>query len=396
MNFFKKIIKNNFVYSIYKNRSTNTFIKNHYKTNFEKNVLISYITSSFLKGISHAHTNIVESLEIGRVFSDLGFNVDVVNYNSERKIDFKKYDVVFGFGKPLNDSFFSTNKKLKRIFYGTGKHPWFSNWYTLDRLMSAYNKTGELFIESTRYISEDYLLQTTLVDGIVVIGNKDVVKTYKKYYNGPIYSIPVSFYKTHNPFEIIEKRNYPESKKHFLFFSGSGMVHKGLDLLLDAFSQSPDMHLHICAPVSAEKRFENFYKKELHYTKNIHTYGLIGIESDEFRRLLEQCAFVIPPSCSEGESTAIVHAVANGGLIPLLSNESSLSIDNLVPYINDLTSDAILAIISVVIKMSDKKLIELSRAYAKIILQKNSLDNFSEEFLKSIILILDKYEVHHL
>ena len=50
------------------------------------------------------------------------------------------------------------------------------------------------------------------------------------------------------------------SRKHFLFLGGTrGAVHKGLDLLIDAFQQEPDLHLYICGKHHLEQDFQKLH-----------------------------------------------------------------------------------------------------------------------------------------
>ena len=86
-NTIKKLLPSNIygglkaLYSFYKN---NTLVKNFYNANHAKNVLISYIVRPFKKGVSLTHTNHAEALQIAQVFNELNYNVDVINYNSNR------------------------------------------------------------------------------------------------------------------------------------------------------------------------------------------------------------------------------------------------------------------------------------------------------------------------
>jgi hypothetical protein len=96
---------------------------NYYNSNNEKNVLISYIVEPFKKGDStYSHTNNIECIKIAETFKDLGFNVDIYNYNFGRNIDYSKYSVVFGFGDPFVSSFYNRDHDIITIYYGTGMH----------------------------------------------------------------------------------------------------------------------------------------------------------------------------------------------------------------------------------------------------------------------------------
>jgi hypothetical protein len=47
------------------------------------------------------------------------------------------------------------------------------------------------------------------------------------------------------------------------------MVHKGLDLVLEAFADMPEYHLTVCGPIQKEQDFERAYYRELYQVPNI-------------------------------------------------------------------------------------------------------------------------------
>ena len=69
-------------------------IFNLYHTDFKRYVLISYIVYPFKKVNKMYHTNYAESLAMSSVFKSLGYNVDIVNYNYNKKIMYEKYNVI--------------------------------------------------------------------------------------------------------------------------------------------------------------------------------------------------------------------------------------------------------------------------------------------------------------
>ena len=255
-------------------------IKNYFKTNFKENVLISYITYPFKNGISLRHTNNVEAVEIAKIFNELGYNIDIVDYDYEGNLDYDKYSIIFGFGEPLINSFYRRNHKILTIYYGTGMHVIHQNHAILKRIEEVHKKKGKWLLESGRIADKAWSVQTSLVDSIVTLGNDEVVNSYQKYFLRKIYNIPVSYYKIFDHEEILKNKNFRDAKNHFLWFGSSGLIHKGLDLLLEVFKEMPDFQLHICGPIDNEPKFKNCYYEELYNTKNIHTYGFINIHNN--------------------------------------------------------------------------------------------------------------------
>jgi len=314
-------------------------IINIYNTHFKKNILISYITYPFReykKNNYIRHTNYQESKIIAEIFRKEKFNVDIYDYNYSGKLDYKKYEVIFGFGDPLCKSFYNRKNNIITIYYGTGMHVCVQNTNTLKRIKEVYKKKGVWIPESGRIVEKNWGIQTTLVDAIITLGNNSVLKSYSKYYDGPIYILPVTFYDIIDN-KIIENminiKNYEKAKYNFLWFGGSGLIHKGLDLLLELFINKPHWNLHICGPVKNEKNFVKAYYNELYNYPNIHTYDKINLKSSFFKNLMNECLFVVFPSCSEGGGASVINVMANG-LIPIVTKESSVNIDDFGYSIN--------------------------------------------------------------
>ncbi len=363
-------------------------ISNYFSSDFSKRILIAYITEPFLKKDNHIHTNFAESKVIAKIFNDLGYIVDIVKYNYKGRIDYEKYDVIFGFGPVLSNSFKQPSKKnILRINYATGTHPHVSNQRCLKRAKDVFAKKGEYFLASVRLIDEDYLLQTTLVDGIIVIGNDLIADSYRQFFSGSICKIPVSHYSLCDSREIIANKNFAEAKKHFLFFTSSGMIHRGLDLLLENFSQQTDLHLHICCPLNLEPKFKQAYAKEL-ACPNIHYYGFINIKSETFKKLISQCAFAVLPSCSESQNSAMINLMGNGGLIPILTKEVGNDIENIGFLINDFSNQAVDRAVKIAAGKADDELKELSQRAADFAKTEHSIDYFTVKFKEAISKII--------
>ena len=104
-------------------------LENVFKKNYPKKVLLSYITSPFVKGIDKKHSASLECYTAAQIFDQLGFCVDVVSYMTQRtNIADKKYDVVYGFGNIL---LAEKAKGSVSIVYGTGCSGQFANHATL-------------------------------------------------------------------------------------------------------------------------------------------------------------------------------------------------------------------------------------------------------------------------
>jgi len=112
-------------------------------------------------------------------------------------------------------------------------------------------------------------------------------------------------------------------------------VRKGLDLLLEIFSQHPDLHLYIGADLEYDRAFCRCYRRELYETPNIHPMGWVRVNSPEFYQLMNQCGYVILPSCSEASAGSVVLWMY-AGLVPIVTKEAGVDTEDFgVTLVND-------------------------------------------------------------
>jgi len=366
-------------------------VRNLYKTNYKKNVMISYIVHPFRGVDKEYHTNRIESVKISEIFRELEFNVDIYNYDYVGKIDYSAYDVIFGFGTPLCKSFYGRDREIKTIYYGTEMHIFHQNTYTLKRIREVYDKTGQWLPESGRIVENAWSIQTSLVDAMILLGNEAVKETYKNTYGGPIYLLPPSYIEVitiSECLDLIRNKNWAESKKHFLWFGSVGMIHKGLDVLLDFFKKEKRLHLHICGPIDLEPAFKKTYHHELYNLDNIHTYGFIYIRSELFKELMRKCGFVIFPSCSEGGGASVLNCMANG-LIPILTRFTSINVEKIGEIIQDIDVESVRNAVLKMDGLSEKELKEKSIMTFEYTRNKHNINMYKSELKRIIIGVLD-------
>ena len=158
------------------------------------------------------------------------------------------------------------------------------------------------------------------------IGNSHNMRTFNAIYNmPPVHYLINNGYMLDIPFDRREKKC-----NSFLFFASSGQVHKGLDLLLDIFSQKDfPCELYICSAYRNEPQFVAAYKKELFDMPNIHAIGFIATNSKRFADIVQKCAYLIVPSCAEGQMGSAL-TVMSAGVIPILSQECGFDDDEAI------------------------------------------------------------------
>lgn len=291
----------------------------------EKNIkkcLICYITNPFINGVEDNHQNSWQVIELAKLISKYGYNVDVIDYNYNKSNFNKKYDLLIDL-HPRDNSVY--NKFLKedciKIAYLTGSNTSFSNTAEQERIKNVFNR---------RKVKLKLRRQAPLIskriesyDAAFFIGNEYNLKTYAEFKMPPVYFIKNTGYK----FNFSTKNRNP---KNFMFLASAGQVHKGLDLLLEVFAdRCKDLNLYICSGFENETDFCNAYKEELYHTSNIHPIGFINIKSEKFREIAEKCAYMIMPSCSEANAGSVLTAMS-AGMMPIVSRECGFDDDEVI------------------------------------------------------------------
>jgi len=288
-----------------------------------KRALLSYIVHPFSiprddPRFLH-HINIWHAQEIVRILNQLGYIVDVVDCRDANFVPRKRYDLFIGHGgihfeqiaQRLSDS-------TIKIYFSTGTYWRFHNEQELARFAALRERRG-VDLPADRFIHDSEEGALLAADGIVGIGNDFTRKTYARF--SPVIMLnSTSLFDDH--YEPNDK-DFEEGRAHFLYFAGSGPVHKGLDLLLEVFLEL-EQHLWICS--SIDQRFAEVYSDELHNRSNIHLVGWVQPRSARFYELMNSCNYVILPSCSEGGAQSVVECM-NQGLISIVSRACGLSVD---------------------------------------------------------------------
>jgi len=285
----------------------------------QKKVLISYITKSLETNFfrnNAAHPNIFEINQIIKSFIKLNYSIDVINSLDEFNLSIicsKEYDVIFGFGEPFYKASIN-NKNAKKIIYLTERHPNFSKLKEKERIKYYYKRhhTKVNITRSGRYYRKKDI---DIADYAIILGSR---LSYE--------NISAKI-KTLNPTGLIntkyiyKERNFKKSKKNFVWFGSYGVVHKGLDILIDVFNDLKDINLYICGLNDSEKWILKNIQR-----KNIKYLGFININSDYFIDLMNKCSYVILPSCAESSATGVLTCM-NHGLIPVVTKEVSINFE---------------------------------------------------------------------
>ena len=265
------------------------------------------------------HTNRWESRQIARTFLDLGYGVDVINEQNDRFVPTKNYS--FFVGNRINFDRISglLNKECIRILHVDTSHWLFNNMAEYRRLELLRQRRG-FALHPDRYLTPNFAIERA--DYATVLGNHFTMSTYS-HANKLLFRVPISS-ATVYPWQ--DDKDFEQVRNHFLWFGSSGFVHKGLDLVLEAFAQMPKYRLTVCGPIRFDPEFQSRYDKELYKTPNIHTVGWVDISSPKFLEIAKNCVGIVFPSCAEGGGGGVITCL-HAGLIPVVSREASVDVD---------------------------------------------------------------------
>ena len=355
------------------------YLKDVFHKKQAKRALLCYVTIPFRNKIQYKHTNQIECYTLANVLDELGFAVDVIDYDHTKvAIAYESYDLLIGFGNVLEKAFKHISlAKTKTIYYGTGNHYFFVNAASLERIREMYERSGHVMWRSARYSEYTWSFQTTLVDGMIVLGNEFTADTFRKYYRrGMVFPIPASFHKTVVP--KLEEKDFEQAKTHFLWFGSNGALHKGLDLLLDIFKDQTTWTLHVCGANPWEKEFFEYYQEALANSPAIVHHGFVDIHSSAFSEILHRCACVIFPSASEGGCASVVTAMGNGGLIPIVSKSCGLDVEELGWIFDRLDIESIRICIEKVVSLPEAQLRERAERTYSSVNEHHALDGYKK------------------
>ncbi len=270
-----------------------------------------------------------------------------------------------------------------RIAYLTGSSPAFSNEAERKRLEDYTLRHGENVLCCKRQ-AQELSKETEKFDAFFLIGNEQVLHTYDEFHLPDTYLIPNTGYDFGDRFVQAERK-----KQDFLFFSGFGLIHKGLDLVLDVFAEEGfPCELYVCGPTEQEKDVQKELGSLLYQRSNIHTAGFVDIWSREFAGIAGRCAFSILPSCSEAMAGSVLTAMS-AGIIPVCSRECGFDEDD-VMILKDCRIETIREAVLQCAAMPDGEIQKRRQHVRNLIKTKYSREQFTDKISRSIDSVLER------
>jgi glycosyltransferase involved in cell wall biosynthesis len=350
------------------------------------NVLLCYENKGFFlkagERIPNDHTNRWEAVQIAQTFLDLGYRVDVISENNDWFVPAKDYSFFVGNRINFDRIAASINHDCVKILHIDTAHWLFNNSGEHQRLLELQRRKG-VTLPTRRSLKPNLAIEHA--DYATILGNEFTIGTYA-YANKPLYRLPIS---SATLYPWPEDKDFEACRNHYLWLGGYGLVHKGLDLVLEAFTQMPDHHLTVCGPIHADRDFANAYEKELYGTPNIHAVGWIDLESPELFEIRRRCIALIYPSCSEGQCGGVVTCL-QAGLIPIISYESGVDVDGFGVILKTCSTDTIKNSVRMMSSLTANELGSRARKAWEYSRANHTRERFAEEYRKSISAILTR------
>jgi tetratricopeptide (TPR) repeat protein len=278
------------------------------------------------------HTMLWESTEILRLLNSHGYVVDWFGFKTQSKLTtnfpWEKYDLLLAEGNNVLNQVPETLTHLKKIFYSTGQHWLRANLSEMKRI-TMFRERHNILMPQERYLLSNF--SDEYADYLTYFGNESQLEGY----NVKVQKIPLNISCVHIP--TPRSKNIKRSKKNYIWLGGSGMIHKGLDLAIDAFAELKDYTLHIFAIMHTELRFQEWLASMLNKHKNIIFHGEKNVTSPEFEEIAWNCIGSIYVSAAEGGPGSVAQLL-HYGIIPIVGRTSNVRAEHL-GYIIDADDD---------------------------------------------------------
>ncbi len=350
-------------------------------------VLLSYHIKPFLlkpgEPVPNSHTSQWRCLQIAKTFLDLGYSVDVID--SHNHVFQPKRPYAFFVGHRINfDRIVGLlNADCIKIAHLDTAHWVYNNYSTYRRKLELQQRRGITIKGSDRIVEQTLALEHA--DCITVCGNDFNINTLR-YARKPIYKLPQA---PPTVYPWLDDKDFAACRTSFLWFSSHGFVHKGLDLVLEAFAEMPNYHLYVCGPLKKEPDFVAAYHKELYHTPNIHAVGWLDVESPEFMMMAKQSLGVVYPSCSEAGGANVLICM-HAGLIPLVSYESSVDVEDFGVLFKDNSVNAVKSAVQMVSGLPSDQLRQMARKAWEFARANHTREKFTAEYKECILNITGK------
>jgi len=286
-------------------------------------VLLSYIIDGVMArseaDLPYSHPHFWETWAMARVFQEEGYAVDVIHWTRRGPLPRLDYDIYVDVRRNFDRYAAALPPACLKIAHMDTAHYRVHNGNQAERLKALQRRRGVL-LAPFKQVEENSAAERA--DLITILGNAFTAQSFASA-GTPVHRIRLS-----NAFlyPFPETKDFAHVRHRFLWMGSEGFVHKGLDLVLEAFGQLPQHELVVCGPLESEPEFVKAFSDLLFDTPNIRFEGWVDVSGTRFRALADSCLGFVYPSCSEGGGGCVITAM-HAGLIPVVSREASVDVD---------------------------------------------------------------------
>jgi glycosyltransferase involved in cell wall biosynthesis len=347
-------------------------------------VLLSYQIRGFLlssgQPIPMDHHNYWVSLQMAKTFLDLGYGVDVIDYRNSNFWPQRDYAFFVDLRRNLERLAPALNPGCIKVLHIDTAHMLFHNAAEARRLLELQQRRG-VTLKPWRF--EVPNLGIEHADYATMNGNRFSISTFR-YAGKQIFPVPVA---APVQYPWPEQKDWEKARTNFLWLNSGGLVHKGLDLILEAFADLPEYHLTICGPIKGEKDFERAFFRELYETPNIHLVGWVDVSTTRFMDLAEGCVGILSASCSESRSGSVIGGI-HAGLIPIVNYESGVDVDDFGVMLKSCSVEDIKQAVRATASLPVAELKGMARRAWESVRKYHTRERWAEEYRNAIMTIM--------
>ncbi len=331
------------------------------------------------------HQSLKQALQIATVLDEFGYTVDVVDIVDRKFQAEATYDLVINHRVDYAGLEKAFGPRTIKVYLASGTNHVVHNSNQALRARYYAERKGR---QPTGLVwDKEEMPFLKIADAMAGFGNKFTTGSWRSAFPKRIYDFNNYSFPELKPVP----RNWEEARSNFLFLGSRQQLGKGLDLLLDAFSQCSDLHLYICSKYQDEPDFCEVYRKELFHSSNIHPCGWVDIGGPKFRRLVTRCGYVILPSCSEGSPGSIINAMGTG-MVPIVTKEAGVDTDDFGFCLPDFRVETISETVRTASQMPPEELALRSRKALEAVAEQFSQDAFIKRWRQIISDIIETFE----
>lgn len=273
------------------------------------------------------HSNVWEVGAMAHLLAAVGYSVDVIDRTFSGDLPRPPYSLFVGLGSGYSGRNFAKwalrSEAPHRLLLATGPEPQLSDQLVNDQYRYFDERHGTTAPPMRTFPNLPFPEFVTMATGIVAIGESDqfCVNSYIPLELPVTNFLPgVTGQGPQLEFEV------PQSARQdqFLCFAGNGFICKGVDLVVEAFLETPELNLTVCGPAT-EEAFFRVLGPRIERARNIAYLGFVPAFSKRYFEIVSRNAFTILASSSEGCATSVATNLTSG-LVPIVTPETGINI----------------------------------------------------------------------